>query len=315
MYYINKIKKHLITWWDYIKEHLVRMFFLLFLFSSLCIIFCFFPRENIIQNGMITEQHIMIFGITLGNWFTYISMIALLITAIWAIYQFDKNNSRKQQEKGAEIAKLFSEDLLFKCTILGKVILDSGIGNLFKLNILDYRKFKNFDRAEMYNIYKSDDEIFLKLKQLLFSDNTQQIYLRYLDDHISLVRFQELSDKVYSNEDIKLLFNLDNKNMPFLFNQLVSSVLNELEYISMYIASQSAGSKYVYQSLHQIFLRTVKLLAPIIALENKNYSDKYYINIIHVYNEWAHLREIDEKKEKKNKEKANKILNPKIKTV
>ena len=103
--------------------------------------------------------------------------------------------------------------------------------------------------------------------------------------------------------------------MPVLFSQLVSLTLNELEYISMYIASQAAGSKYVYQSLHQIFLRTIKLLAPIIALQNKDYSDKYYTNIIFVYNEWAELRQIGLKREKKNKEKANKILNPKIKTV
>lgn len=103
--------------------------------------------------------------------------------------------------------------------------------------------------------------------------------------------------------------------MPFRFIELFNDVLNKLEYISMYISSQSAGSNYVYQSLHQIFLKTVKLLYPIIALQNENYSDKYFTNIICVYNHWCELNEKDTEIEKTKKKKVYKILNPKIKTV
>lgn len=312
MYYIKRIEKYLYNMLEYIKEHFVRIIIILLFFIILCIVFCAFPKSNITENNVIIEQHILILGVTLENWFTYLSVIAIVITAIWAIYQFDKSIARRQQEKAAEIAKIFSQDLLMKCKILGNVILDSGIDSLFKLEELDYREFKNFDRSEIYNIY-SDDTMIIKLKEKLFSLKTQQIYLHYLEQNISLKPLKDFT--TYSEEESKKLFVLDNCNMPFKFYQLVSSVLNELEYISMYIASQSAGSKYVYQSLHQMFLRTVKLLAPIISMQNKDYSDKYYTNIIHVYNEWSNLREINVKKEKKKKDKANKILNPKIKTV
>ena len=57
------------------------------------------------------------------------------------------------------------------------------------------------------------------------------------------------------------------------------------------------------------------MLGPYICVLNKDYSDKYYTNIIHVYNEWCTLRDMDLKNEKKKKEKVNKILNPKIKMV
>ena len=314
MYYIHRIKTHISHWIQYLKEHLVRFITITILFILLCFSFTFFYRQNIIQSGTITDQNVIIFDITLTNWFTWLSIVAIVITAIWAIYQFDKNLSRKQQEKGAEIARLFSQDLLFKCTILGNVILDSGIDDIFKIDTLDYRVFKNFDRSEMYDIY-SDDDIFLKLKNILYSDNTEQIYLQYLERNITIAPPKDIDTKLYTDDEAYDLFKLDNANMPFKFTQLVASVLNDLEYISMYIASQAAGSKYVYQSLHQIFLRTVKLLAPIIAMQNKDYSDKYYINIIHVYNEWATLRNLDLKREAKNKHKAKKILNPKIKTV
>ena len=84
----------------------------------------------------------------------------------------------------------------------------------------------------------------------------------------------------------------------------------------MDISSQAAGSKYIYQSLHQIFFRTIKILSVEICLRNDGkYCDKYYTNIIHVYNEWTKIYERDLKKEEKRKKEVDKILNPKIKTV
>ena len=95
----------------------------------------------------------------------------------------------------------------------------------------------------------------------------------------------------------------------------VSDLLNELEYVCMYISSQSAGSTFLYQSIHQIFLKTVKILAVVIAYHNKNYTDKYYTNVIYVYTYWQHIRESSIKKENQNKKKAYKYLNPKINTI
>ena len=315
MYYLDRIKSHLLNWWEYIKEHFIRIIIMLLIFSLLCVIFCFFPRENFIQDGIITEQHIIIGGITLENWFTYISMIALLITAIWAVYQFDKNNSRKQHEKGAEISKIISKDLLYKCSILGEVIIRSKLDDYFNFNDLKPSAFKNFDKTELVTLFDNQDEIFREIKSICISNDIQQIYFRCLEVNITQQSYKDILDKTYSDEDAKKLFILDNCCMPFNFLELVTSTLNDLEYISMFISSQSASSKYIYQSLHQFFIRTVKILAPLICIQNKDYSDKYYTNIIHVYNSWCLMRKKDLKRELKNKEKINKILNPKIKTI
>ena len=305
---MRKNIEHLMNFFTYIKEHLLCFILIVAFFILAGIVLVNLPINN---PENIEAQQILICGVSLENWSIWYTFVGLIITALWSMYQYTKNIARKQQERGAEIAKLFAHDLLNKCTILGKVILKSGIGELFKLEELDYRVFKNFDRDEIFDIYGKDELILTKLRRLLFSQETQEIYIECLKENINLNNTKDSSNIT----DYKEIFILDNSNMPVLFSQLVSLTLNELEYISMYIASQAAGSKYVYQSLHQIFLRTIKLLAPIIALQNKDYSDKYYTNIIFVYNEWAELRQIGLKREKKNKEKANKILNPKIKTV
>lgn len=315
MHYLHKIKTHIINWTNYILEHLVRVLFISFLLFFVCFLFISFSSKvNIYEQNLLIEQHILFFGITLENWSVFLAIIGILGTAIWALYEFDKRNSRNQQEKGAEIANIFSEHLLRECHILGNVIKKSKLCSDLKLLKLKYTTFKDFDRQEFSRIY-TDDKIFSNIQLFLNSKEVQQIYLRILESQISLVSYDELKDKIYSQEDAEKIFVLDNATLPFKFHELVYSVLNQLEAVCMNISSQAAGSKYVYQSLHQIFLMTVRLLAPIIAYSNKEYSDKYYTNIIHVYNSWVNIREFEQKKERKRINKINKILNPKIKTV
>ena len=301
---VRKNIEHLMNFLNYIKEHLLCFILGLLFFVLAGFVLVHLPINNPTN---IEAQQVLIFGVSLENWSIWYTICALIVTALWSTYQYTKNVSRKQQEKGAEIAKLFAQDLLKKCNVLGNVILESDIETLFKLEKADYKDFKNFDRAEFYDIYQQDG-LFIKLKEILYSENIQKTYMKKLKKYINLPDSDE-------NENYENIFIFDNSNMPVSFHQLVSLTLNELEYVSMYIASQATGSKYVYQSLHQIFLRTVKLLAPIIAYPNKDYSDKYYTNIIFVYNEWVKLREEDLNNERKNKEKAKKALNPKTGTI
>lgn len=294
---------------SYIKERWVVLISLITLFVGLLLLLTLFPSKT---PDSAETQEIFILNLSLTNWGVWITIIGGILACFWWLYQYDKSKNRSQQEKGAEIAKLFSEDLLYKCTILGRVILDSELNDIIKPKTLNENDFKNFDRNEAFDIYK-DDELFLKLKQVLGSSNVQQTYLRTLDSQISLNKINK--KRKYTNKEAKKLFILNNSNLPFQFIQLISSVLNDLEYICMYISSQSAGSKYVYQSLHQIFLKTIKLLYPIICMGNDDYTDKYYVNIIYVFNMWQKEKNKSKKQEGFRKRIAYWLLNPKIKTV
>lgn len=303
MNYLDRIKSHLSNWWEYIKEHFVRIIVILLIFTLLCIAFCFFPRENVIKDDMITEQYIIIFGITLENWFTYISMIALLITAIWAIYQFDKNNSRKQQEKGAEIAKEFADDFIEKFAIISDVLLKN---NEIKKMVskVSNSKISSFTTMEIENIVE-DKACFNKYNQIIHSKRTQS-------------RYTHLLNKLYNDKE-KEKFNS-------VFVLLVENTLNHLEAVCMNISSQAAGSEYIYNSLHQSFLKFVEILAIRISTNNNNNVDKYFTHIIQVYNMWNNQKNKDiikfrktEKKIQKLNDKATKeidnLLKKKNKTV
>lgn len=312
MNYIKKNLLHLINFINYIIEHSFCILILVLIIFLSGVLLVHLP---IVNPENIESQQILIFNVSLENWGIWCTAIGLIITAFWSTYQYTKNVARKQQEKGAEISKMVSQTLLNKCAILGKVIIQSELNNIFEFDNLKPTVFSKFNNSELCKLFKEPESATFQIKSILSNNSLQQIYFRVLETNITQKDYNSISSKTYTDEDARELFILDNSSFPFNFLELINSVLNDLEYISMYIASQSTDSKYIYQSLHQFFLKTVKLLGPIICLQNKNYSDKYYINIIYVYNYWCNLRDIDKRREHKKEEKVNKILEPKIKKV
>lgn len=311
---MKKNIEHLMNFLIYVKEHLLCFALVLLFFILAGVVLVHLPIYNPTN---IEEQQIMILGVSLGNWSIWLTICGLIVTALWSAYQYTKNVSRKQQEKASIIAKSFSEQLTIKCAIICTVIQNSELYDFLELDSKSYESFKTFNTNEIRAIY-NDDDFVEKYKELKSKVDLNTIYYRLLDSFTSFEKFEDITsqNKTYTVEEAHKLFNSEYSYLPFKFNILVSNVLNELEYLCMELSSQAADSKYVYQSLHQVFLRTLRSLAIEIAISNNNnYTDKYYTSTIHIYNYWTQLYVNNLKKEKKKKERVNKILDPKIKTV
>jgi len=315
MYYLEKIKRHIGNWWDYFKEHLVRVIFI----SLLCLIFGFiltiFPKA--LNDG---EQEIFILGISLSNWSVWIGIIGILFTAIWALYEYDIARISNQQEKASEIAKHFSDDLLTKCGLVIAVFQNSPLNVLLEQIDTLHSPFRHFTTDELREITDNDDcpSLYKRDKKKIDFD---EIYFQILKQRISVFPQEEVSKKKKSNKkfttyEARKLFILDNASLPFHFSSLVDDVLNSLEYACMNISSNAAGSPFIYQSLHQMFFDTINILAFEISIRNDGkYSDKFYTNVIYVYNEWQKLYRKSRKNEILKKNQNKETLNPKIKTV
>lgn len=311
---MKKNIEHLMNFFTYIKEHLLCFILIVAFFILAGIVLVNLPINN---PENIEAQQILIFGVSLENWSIWYTIVGLIVTALWSTYQYTKNVARKQQEKASIIAKSFSEKLTIKCSIICAVIKNSNLHDFLQLDSKGYNSFKTFTTNEIRSIY-NDDDFIEKYKKLKSTIDLDLIYYRLIDSFTSYNNFKDitLENKTYTLEEAKKLFDSEYSYLPFKFEILVSNVLNELEYLCMELSSQAADSKYVYQSLHQVFLRTLRCLSLEIATSNNNnYSDKYYTNTIHIYNYWTQLYSNNLKKEKKKKERVNRILNPKIKTV
>lgn len=311
MCYINKIKTGLLNLFYKMKISFKKIFFnilkiifiltLVFLFLLVSVLF--FKYCNIQNPSDIQSQEIYICGISLGNWCSWITLIGLLFTALWSMHQYKKNRNLKQQEKSSEIAQDFANNLIEKMGIISDVLMNNQeIKKIIKE--LDTTKLNQFTILEMKDIYKNQKSIELYF-DILNSKATQKRYTKLLNQ-----RYNEKEKEIFSSR----------------FTLLIEKTLNELEAICISISSKAAGSQFIYESLHQMFLNTVEILAIRISIANNNNVDKYYMNIISVYNMWNIQKEKDIKKLNKTNKKIlkledkadkeiKKLLNKQTKTV
>lgn len=70
------------------------------------------------------------------------------------------------------------------------------------------------------------------------------------------------------------------------FLEIITDTLNKLEYFAMSFNTKIADEDVVYQSLHQSFLKMINMMYFYIAFQNVDGKDKYYTNIIELYNKW-----------------------------
>lgn len=242
-------------------------------------------RQKLAKDGQFIQQVIFIAGITLENWQTWFTIIGIGCGLIWALYQYNKNRKEKQQEKAAEIAKEFANGLIERMGIVSAVLMANiDIKEMIE-TIAKSKKLSQFTTLEIIKIL-SDKKCFEKFKTILHSDELQNNYSNFINIHYTDVEKEKFESK---------------------FILLLESTLNRLEAICINISSQAAGSQFIYNSLHQSFFYNVEVLSLFISSSNTNNVDKYYTNIITVYNMWNKLRKKDIQKLDKTKKKVEKL--------
>lgn len=211
----------------------------------------------------------------------YLDLIVAIITFISAviIYIDYKNRKNKEKaEKSINIAEEFAQSIIPKLNLLYDFFEKTGlikIVNKYKFFILS-----DFDIEELHELYDQKE-------------------------------IEEYTITLNKSRTIKIKNN-DNAEEELDMGYFITILLNELEHMCMYIATNVADEKYIYNSLHQQFLKTISLLYISISLINIDAKDKYYTNIIHVYNLWTnkYIKAIkkEEKYKKKQKKEKQKLL-------
>lgn len=205
----------------------------------------------------------------------WLNVIIALITFISAavVYSDYKNRKRKERaEKSINIAEEFAQSIIPKISILFTHYESIKLMDI--VNQVKFINFSDFDKDEMEELYSKDD--IAKYIQIANSNNMFKI----------------------NGKDVEL-------------GGFVTTILNELEHMCMYITTRVADEKYIYNSLHQQFFKAISTVYLNICMTNTNNKDKYYTNIIAVFNLWKKKYIKASKKEKKIKKKL-KPQTPKI---
>lgn len=301
---INNIGTYIYNW--------VKIFFcnVLKIIGISIIIFSVFTISIFIFNNCdirtpydVESQEIFIHGISLNNWGTWITLIGLIFTAIWSMHQFKKSQLSTQQEKASEIAQDFANNLIERMGLISEVLMQNQeVKKMIK--VIDDTHISQFTTLEVQSIF-NNSKCCDKFIDIIRSKNTQKRYNKILNNNYN----SKEKEKFDSH-----------------FTVLVDNTLNQLEAICINISSKAAGSQFIYESLHQMFLSTIEILYLRISISNQNNVDKYYTNIISVYNMWNIQKDKDIKKlnktnrkiqkhQEKMEKEIKKLLNKQTKTV
>ena len=216
----------------------------------------------------------------------------------------------QKREKAIEMAKVFSE-LIDKTILVSEVLKNLEAINKINISDSDYNHLNYFDEEELKKLFDEDD-----LGKIKSEINIENIGLeKYISAYAitgdsSLNKFKDeiiflINEKFLRNEKTKHEYDKMDVIIKREFSKTMVELLNQLEWFSMHFMSDIAEEKTVYQSLHQIYLKTIKLYYPHIAyLNRKGIKDKYYCNIIGLYVKWANIYH----KEKEDEVKRNKKI-------
>lgn len=228
---------------------------------------------------------------TLCNIVMAVCAIVGLGAILIAKSEYNHNRSKESAERAIEMAKYFMDEILPGLSVINKVCQDKNVYSI--LTSHKFYEYDDFDSDELRNLFDSRD-------------------------------IEKITD-VFKNTDISNRLTYENesdKEEKIKLGLLASLLLNKMEYMCMYIASEIADDGYIYNSLHQMFLSSIQILYINIAIQNVNEKDKYYTNIIEVYNKWKERylaeaekeeilsQQLDEKiREVKKNFKKNKKIN------
>lgn len=181
---------------------------------------------------------------------------------------------------------------------------------------IDYRNRKNKEQAEKSIIIAEQFAKEIIIPLAVIYRGFEEFGIDKLVRKRKFIFFTDFdideAKSLYSDEDLKEYEKLFEKcNEKYQVKNVGFMILNNLEHMCMNIATKVADEKYIYNSLHQQFFKAINLLYLQISLINTDNKDKYYTNIICVFNIWKDKYIKAEKKEKKLKNKTK----PKISKI
>ncbi len=173
----------------------------------------------------------------------------------------------------------------------------------------DYKNRKNKERAEKSILIAEEFAKSIVEPVSIIYAHFEQFGIDKLVNKINFMQFTDFDieelETLYLTDTITEYNNLINAHDPkHELRGTICETLNNLEYMCMYISTGVADEKYIYNSLHQQFLKAIALLYFEISKVNIDNKDKYYTNIIQVYNIWKNKYIKAEEKEKKLKEQT-----------
>lgn len=229
-------------------------------------------------------------------------LIVAVLSALFALLAYKHQRNRSKKQEACNLAKHYADSIISRYSLVTNVFSECKKDVLVK-NIVPMSQIASFDKREASLFAERADRSF------------EEILAELCDIPPEVVLVNKMMLAKSANERIDFaathLHNSDDDdgveitNIPYLlkdFDWEVTTLLNELEWFSMSCRYGLADEKLIYQSLHQTFFSIVWQLYFHISWRNVSNADKYYCNIIWLFNKWN--RRINRTKGKADRKRA-----------
>lgn len=286
-------------------------------------------------NKIISAEWMQNLVVILGNLAMVFSAIFVAVQVNIFKRDYNFNDDKASREKAIELSKFYSDNILLnKITYIKSVFSRCGIQKI--IECVKFSDLKEFDNQELEEVLGNEKTLIIK--KIMENIGSVEIgilinaskYINFVSindylDNLDAINFEkyhkataeseaaatigedlskEEQEKIKKQKSImsnrKLNYHYYRSKYSREFNHTVAESLNLLEYFCMNFNSGIADEETVYQSLHQTFLGTVKLLYYNISERNVSGKDKYYTNIIKLYNKWSDRYEEQHQKERES---------------
>lgn len=227
---------------------------------------------------------------------TSVAAIVALIELARNIRISNKNAKRDAINQAVEIAKIYQSSIIDKMTFL--------------LTIYQSIEFDKYMRKLLPDIsYKfNTEEAHKVMGDACFKE--QENYIQKIDMtavNVARQKFEECINGLEEGQNDKLKQVLNQASARITVIDVRGDLLNTLEWIAMLINTGVADESVIYPSLHQTFLPYIRMEYLTISNLNSenNDADKYYTNIIELYEKWTKKREASKNREREAEEKLS----------
>lgn len=203
----------------------------------------------------------------------------------------------QQNAKSVEYAQFFLNQIIPKSTYITLATRPSKTIDEINTKIAD-KELSAFNTSEFNSLTGlSPEQIFSRLQEEA-SDSDSPFYKALLSAHsclsminpdvtlnIQACRQTDLKDGSDNPQDI--VDGIDSETLWLEFDNVRTTLLNELELFAMAVNSGVADGDVLFPSLHQVFFSTTRTLYFSICDTNKlGIADRYYTHVTTLYRNW-----------------------------
>lgn len=245
---------------------------------------------------------------TFPSVFEIITLIIAACSALCAFLVYFYQRRQAKKTGACDLAKYYAETIIPRASFISYVFSANSYVSTCK-DVFSLDKISVFTKTEMEKIMATaseDEKKIIESNKAPKPDTLLFHRIRLSEAKDELEMYNNLLDR--RNTDDALQKNQKILDELFLLSGFEcdrATLLNDLEAFSMRCRYKVANEKFLYQSLHQTFLADIQMLYYSIAVCNINGEDKYFTNLIWLFNVWKKRLIKNKTKNEKKVAKAN----------